>query len=473
MANLPAPTFDLDTWSSNYTGPLKPLRLAHAAAHCPPLSQQALTLALDSAKLGKDVQLYTRLCDLAAQLGMRSLSAKDTEWIARQEDANRRELARLEQELKGYKNNLIRESIRMGQEELATHQLMTGGPAAQPTPDGEQPPAQNVGLNAAYAAYGRMRDYCTTPTHIAAMTLRLILTSVLQAVTAQQSGSSATGHFNAMQANSNRLRSSGVKDEEMAKLLPIASASSGLASLGTAAYKDAANAFISTPFDLTTIGVVHNLNFTTAVASANDIAIYGGLTALATLSRQDLTDRVLGGPFRAFLELEPHMRKAISLYTTAKYRACLDTLQRYSSDWNLDLFLGSGLNTALGSQVDRLFALIREKSIVAYFSSFSQVSLSSLSQTFTTQESELLSLIERGALDARLDLVNGLLVAPREEVRGKTHGDAKEVADEVERTLLLRLHRVNVGLAGLEVPAGGSKKGGTDWEGKGMGIRGY
>ena len=30
------------------------------------------------------------------------------------------------------------------------------------------------------------------------------------------------------------------------------------------------------------------------------------------MSRDDLITSVLGGPFRAFLELEPHMRKAVS-----------------------------------------------------------------------------------------------------------------------------------------------------------------
>jgi COP9 signalosome complex subunit 1 len=198
------------------------------------------------------------------------------------------------------------------------------------------------------------------------------------------------------------------------------------------------------------------------------------------MTRDQLVDTVLAGPFRTFLELEPHMRKAISLYTTAKYQACLATLRHYYADWSLDVFLG-GHATALGdTHVDRLLARIREKSITAYFSSFSQVSLASLAATFPPPSApagvdaqaamgvEVLSLIDSGALDARLDVVNGILIAPRKEARSAAHADARAAADEVERTLLLRLHRVNVAMAGLEVPR---PKGGWGAVGSGDGVR--
>jgi COP9 signalosome complex subunit 1 len=473
-AGLPAPTFDLESWSSNYDGPLLPLRLAHVAANCPPLSRQALAIAIKSAKKGKDVAVYRRLVTIASQLDIKDLATPDSDWIDRTEDANKREGTRLEQELKGYKNNLIRESIRMGQEDLATHLLLTGGPAAQPTAENEQPQAAaTVGLNAAYGAFGKMREYCTTATHTASMILRLLQTATIQAVSAQQSGTSGNSFLSTVHTNSNRLRNVGVKDEEMAKLTPVAYASSGVAHLGSGNYRDAAEAFLAVPFDLTLTGSVHNFNFTRSIASANDIAIYGGLTALATLDREALSTRVLGGSFRAFLELEPHMRKAISLFTTAKYRACLDTLQRYYSDWNLDFFLGAGIGTARGSHVDYLLARIRQKSIVSHLSSYSQISLASLAETFPPQltiEQELTTLIQASNLPFRLDAVSGTLVAPSTDTRTKTHADAAATANEVERTLLLRLQKVNVALAGLEVVP--DKKGsslGENWGGNGKG----
>lgn len=61
-------------------------------------------------------------------------------------------------------------------------------------------------------------------------------------------------------------------------------------------------------------------------------------------------------------------------------------------------------------------------------------------------------MIENKKLDARIDIVKGVLVAPRKELRAAAHADAKKAAEEVERTLLLRLHKVNMVLAGLEIP---------------------
>ncbi|KAK5107972.1 hypothetical protein LTR62_000517 [Meristemomyces frigidus] len=457
-SDLAPPTFDLDIWASHYEGALLPLRLSHIAIHCPALAEQAMTMAISTAHQGKDVRLYTRLCELAAQMHFPDLSSPDSTHVAKQEEANRRELSRLEQELRGYKNNLIRESIRMGQEDLATHQLATGGPLPDPT---NPMSASNSGYNAAYQAYGKMRDYCTTPTHVASMTLRLIYTAIVQAVLTQQLGSPASQNWNSVLSNSSRLRTAGVKEEEQVKLTPIACAMAGISQLSQGNYRDAAQVFLATPKEYITIGPVQNFDVARSVASANDVAIYGGLCALATLSRPELIDLVLGGNFRAFLELEPHMRKIISLYTTAKYQSCLELLQRYYSDWSLDIFLGAQAVSAPtgSSHVDALFARIREKSITAYFSSFSQVSLSALATTFppissspAAMEDEVLRMIRANQLDARLDVVNGLLVAPYELVGDKTQREAKQVAEEVERTLLLRLHRVNVSLAGLGIP---------------------
>jgi COP9 signalosome complex subunit 1 len=176
------------------------------------------------------------------------------------------------------------------------------------------------------------------------------------------------------------------------------------------------------------------------------------------------------------------MRKAISLFTTAKYRACLDTLQRYYADWNLDVFLGANVGTTRGSHVDNLLARIRQKSITSHLSSYSQISLASLAETFplppnaTAQshqaalEAELISLIQSSNLPFRLDAVSGTLVAPTLDPRTTTHADAVATANEIERSLLLRLHRVNTTLAGLEVlPEKKSVLNEGGWNGNGKG----
>lgn len=421
-------------------------------------------MALTAAKDGENVQLYAALIDVATRLGLKELAQPDEAWMTKQTEGNKRALSRLESELRGYKNNLIRESMRMGQEDLAAHHLRTGGPL----PETHNPQAQpTVGYVAAYQAFAKMRDYCVTPTHVASMTLHLVYTALIQAASAQHNQTSTALHYNNVQAAAGRLRSAGVKEEEQVKIVPIAQVCSGIAHLGLGHYRDAAAAFLDTPFAYTTNEKIQNREFPKYIATGNDVAIYGGLTALATMSRDELQDNVLAGSFRAFLELEPHMRKAISLFATAKYQLCLATLRHYYADWKLDIFLAR--------HVDRLFSRIREKSITAYFSSFSGVSLASLAETFPptssdpqAMENEVLGLIENGVLKARLDVVDGKLVAPWRDTRSATHSDAKAAAEEVERTLLLRLHKVNITLAGLEVPrAKGGNSGG--WGG-GQGI---
>lgn len=277
-----------------------------------------------------------------------------------------------------------------------------------------------------------------------------------------------------------KSRISNKPQEEQSRLTPLAYAASGIASVGLGEYRQANSSFLACSPEYNTLGQVQGMDFSKTVATANDIAILGGLCALATMSREDLQSRVLlssttsqgstgAGGFRAFLELEPHMRKAISLYTTAKYQACLATLRHYYSDWSLDVFLGA--KTAIGgSHVDALLARIREKSITAYFSSFSEVSLASLAETFPppntnpgqelmAMENEIMIMIQSGTLNGRLDVVNGLVISPPRHVRQETHAEAKAAAEEVERTLLLRLHKVSMTQAGftIEGPKGKGK----------------
>lgn len=460
--NLAPPSFELDAWAAHYDGQLLPLRLLHMAQACPSLSRPAMELAISTAKRGKDAQLYTKLCELGN-------IPIDTTWAAQQQEDNTRQLAKMESELKGYKNNLIRESIRMGQEDLANHHLATGGPV----PDPSNPATlHRTGYYAAMEAFGKMRDYCNTPTHISSMHLRVVYTAFVQAVHAQHiAGASAAGHFSTAQLNGARLRSSGVKEEEQAKLTPIACVAMGIAHLGLGEYRTAALSFMATPFEYHNLGPVFGSDFERLLASANDVAIYGGLCALATMTRQELIDNVLGGPFRQFLEQEPHMRKAIGLYTTAKYQACIQLLQHYYSDWSIDIFLGAPIFPS-GTHVDALFDRIRERSITAYFSSFSEVTISSLATTFPPKssepdamEKEVLHMIENKKLDARIDVVKGVLVAPRKELRAAAHGDAKKAAEEVERTLLLRLHKVNMVLAGMEIPKAKGWDPSSRWQG--------
>jgi COP9 signalosome complex subunit 1 len=74
-----------------------------------------LGLAITAAKNGKDVELYEQIVGLLAQIDPQDPQATpDKAWVARTSAEVKAESSRLEAELKGYKNNLIKESIRVG-----------------------------------------------------------------------------------------------------------------------------------------------------------------------------------------------------------------------------------------------------------------------------------------------------------------------------------------------------------------------
>lgn len=78
------------------------------------LSTEALRIAVAEAKSGKDVSRYeSAVRALAAVAPNDQAAVLDKEWVQRMQRAIIAETDRLEQELRGYKNNLIKESIRV------------------------------------------------------------------------------------------------------------------------------------------------------------------------------------------------------------------------------------------------------------------------------------------------------------------------------------------------------------------------
>lgn len=78
------------------------------------LSTEALKLAVAEAKSGKDISRYERAVRALAEVAPNESEATlDTEWVDRMQKLIKAETDRLEHELRGYKNNLIKESIRV------------------------------------------------------------------------------------------------------------------------------------------------------------------------------------------------------------------------------------------------------------------------------------------------------------------------------------------------------------------------
>jgi COP9 signalosome complex subunit 1 len=190
------------------------------------------------------------------------------------------------------------------------------------------------------------------------------------------------------------------------------------------------------------------------------------------MDRSELQDKVLGNTdFRNFLELEPHIRRAINHFCNSKYSACLEVLEGYRTDYLLDVHLSRAVGVIYGN--------IRTKAIVQYFIPFSCVTLAEMASKFPTPgfaiEAELEEMINSGILDARIDLVDRLLISPPTNPRHDVHADALAMAESYDHTLRLRLTRLNMLAAGMEIKpdrSSGEKMSSGMGDGLGASLRG-
>ncbi|EPS40486.1 hypothetical protein H072_5664 [Dactylellina haptotyla CBS 200.50] len=428
------PRFDLEQYIANYAGRMKTTRLMFIGNHCPPLATEALKTAIGIIKNDKDVRLYRQAVQTLQVYAPNDADAKlDEDWIERTTREVKQKTDRLEAELKSYKNNMIKESIRIGHKDLGDHFYTTGD------------------LPSAYRAYSRMRDYCTSNKQMLDMTLSCILICIDQA------------QYNSVQTNVAKIRNHIRSDDDLKVHEPKINIASGIALLAAGNYLEAARKFIDTN---PSVGTDYN-----AVATMNDIAVYGGLTALASMDRNMLKTEVLeSSTFRTFLELEPHIRRAVAAFHSARYGECLSILEAYRNDYYLDPFLQK--------HIDRIYEAVRTKSIVQYFIPYSCVTLDAMSTAFGVpaeeMEKELVRLIEGGKLNARIDTQNRLVTSKETQLRVEVHRGTLAMAEEYERAARLRMLQINVARSGLEIRApkqglgGGAGMGGMG----GMGLGG-
>lgn len=84
---------------------------------------EALKAAVAEAKKGRNIARYGEAVAALSRFSPNELEAQqDQQWISNIERQNKVEGMRLEAELKGYKNNLVKESIRVG----AAFQTLSG-----------------------------------------------------------------------------------------------------------------------------------------------------------------------------------------------------------------------------------------------------------------------------------------------------------------------------------------------------------
>ncbi|KAG0311114.1 cop9 signalosome complex subunit [Linnemannia gamsii] len=428
---------DLDAYIATYKGHTKVNRLEFIADRCPSLQVDALKLAITELRNTNTLHV-SRYINLARKLneavkfgapGSASVSSDlltvDKAWADSQMLKAKQQTDLLEGELKNYKRNSIKESIRMGNIELGNHYYACGD------------------LTSAHRSYSRTRDYCTTSKHIIELCMNVIKASI------------ELGNFPHVLTYVVKAESTPevAQDKELTKAK--LKAASGLANLDLSKYPAAARDFLSIGEEL--VGNQYG-----DVISANDIAVYGGLCALASFNRTELKRLVIDNVgFRQYLELEPHIRDLIQGFYNSNYVLCLDIMDKWKNDYLLDLHLHS--------HIEALYTNIRKKALVQFTSPFLTVDLTKMAKSFSTTvpalEKELVSLIIGGQIEARIDSQQKILWAKQTNKRSAIFERSTAMGQDYEReakALVLRMQMTNHGLVVKSPP--GERGGPNDSE---------
>ncbi|KAK3734538.1 hypothetical protein QZH41_010394, partial [Actinostola sp. cb2023] len=370
---IEAATIDLDVYASNYVGLTKLNRLLFVAKHCPALEIDALRIALNYVKHTFNVQLYQeivqRLIDACNRHGDIEPPAVETTWVETTSKKSALKLEKLDTDLKNCKTNSIKESVRRGHDDLGDHYFECGD------------------LNNALKCYSRARDYCTSAKHVVNMCWNVI------------------------------KKDRGRNTTTLTKLKCAA----GLAELSSKKYKSAARYFLQAQFDNTDCP---------ELLSANNVAIYGGLCALASFDRQELQKKVLcSSSFKLFLELEPQLRDILYKFNESQYAMCLKLLDDLKDNFMLDVYLAQHVNT--------LYSQIRKRALVQYFSPYLSADMSKMARAFNTSvprlEEELSQLILDEQINARIDSHNKVLYAREVDHRSSTFAKALEMGKDYKK----------------------------------------
>lgn len=240
-------------------------------------------------------------------------------------------------------------------------------------------------LTLAYEAYSKCRADVSSAKHIIEVGLHLARLSLYR-----RDWSAVTTNVNKMSG----LQAEGPATADKTQQT-ICNIMYGIAYLGQNKYQEAARSFLQVD---PAVGPDNYDKF----ASPNDIAVYGGLLALATMTRPELSGVLDNSSFRTFLELEPHIRRAISQFVNGRYSACLSILESYHADYLLDINLQPHLK--------HLYTVIRGKCIFNFVQPFSCVTMDNLNAAFcppgASIDQELVEMISNGALDARIDSID-------------------------------------------------------------------
>ncbi|BFZ58196.1 hypothetical protein PYCC9005_005258 [Savitreella phatthalungensis] len=365
--------FSLTEDISGYCGRIKILRLLLRAESNDDQRDEALALALRIiAEETFDWRAYVSIGNMLST-GRRMVDY-DTKIEERLRALQESTTDKLETEVRAYKNNLIKESIRMGQQDLARHLWRCGD------------------LETALKVLARNRDYCTTALQVFHTYLDMTKIALLQASWAQALSSTTKLESIVESATQAGLE----HDDVMREVIRCAAA---IGQLGQRQYQAAARSFSNL-----TIKLSGHLN---ELVTMRDIADLTAVLTLATSDRAAMSRLVRLPTYKPYLELSIDGREAMLAFQRGEYAACLARLEIVLERLRLIPFAVLHVTT--------LQSMIRRNAIIQYCKAFTQVSLdrfaATMSITRMTLERELAGLIFSEDLPAwSIDCMAGVLI---------------------------------------------------------------
>ena len=420
--------------------------------------QRACEALLEEARGTQDTGLLRAATQRAESLGQQ-VQFDASEEVRRIEMESRRRHTELEGALARAKSQGIKESTRMGHNDLGEFFFQRG---------------EN---HEALKAFMRTKDFCSTTAHMTEMCMNVIRVSV------------CLENWTQVAAYVTKARSflSKLPQAMRASVKAQLACASGLADLSTRRFKQAARQFLSVSPSL---GGEYS-----DVVALEDVAFYGALCALASYDRSEMRDGVASNAeFKALLELVPAMRQVVLDLTSSRYAAGLKGLDRlevglWFSVLPLSLVNGSArwhaaqpslaCSHILTRNLAQAYALIdprvrsvfrdlagevRNASLRRYVDPYLTVQLKTMAQAFGTDvaslERELARLIMGNLISARIDSLHKVLHARHADHRKITFKKAVSAGDALVADTYSLIFRMSMATNKMvhTAPTDGGKK---------------
>lgn len=257
-------------------------------------------------------------------------------------------------------------------------------------------------LTTAMKNYIRTRDYCTTSQNVIDMCFNTIKVSCMLRIL-KRDGTYSRKQVYLEDNNFSHVVQTYISRAESTPNIPdkvnVISKLKCCQALSLLGGSDYQNRYNSVAHALTEVSF-ESAHFFSDIMSPNDVAIYGGLSALVSFDRSQLQTQILNNTnFKNFLALEPSLYELIEAFYKSKYSLCFQLLDKYRQSLKLDMYLDS--------HSDTLIQLVREKAMVQYCIPYSTVDMRKMAVSFSMSvdnlEDDLVVLIMKNKITARID----------------------------------------------------------------------